>query len=105
MKVFCELGVRAFAALLILLSSVSVLAKPAPRSPPADRSAPSEIENPRALSGFFKALSEVKSGRRIEPVRVMHFGDSHVAADVLTAEIRRSLQGEFGYGGAGFIVP
>ena len=35
----------------------------------------------------------------------MHFGDSHVAADVLTAQIRRRFQEEFGDGGAGFIVP
>jgi len=35
----------------------------------------------------------------------MHFGDSHVAADVLTAEIRQRLQGKFGDGGAGYIVP
>ena len=35
----------------------------------------------------------------------MHFGDSHVAADVLTGEIRRNLQNQFGDGGAGYIVP
>jgi hypothetical protein len=29
---------------------------------------------------FFAALSQVRSSGKIEPVRVMHFGDSHVAA-------------------------
>ena len=29
----------------------------------------------------------------------MHFGDSHVAADVLTREIRDRFQNEFGDGG------
>lgn len=61
------------------------------------------IENPRALDSFFRALAAAKSRRRIEPVRVMHYGDSHTAADILTAEIRRSLQREFGDGGAGYM--
>ena len=61
------------------------------------------VENPAALERFFRSLSTVK--RRIEPVRIMHFGDSHTAADILTAEIRRKFQGEFGDGGAGYMVP
>jgi len=63
------------------------------------------IENAAALDKFFKALNEAKSLRRMEPVRIMHFGDSHVAADVLTREIRERLQNEFGDGGAGYMVP
>jgi lysophospholipase L1-like esterase len=63
------------------------------------------IENAPALDKFFKALNESKALRRMEPVRVMHFGDSHVAADVLTREIRERFQAEFGDGGAGYIVP
>ncbi len=63
------------------------------------------IENPSALANFFAALSQASSGRKIEPVRVLHFGDSHVAADVLTGEIRRDLQNQFGDGGAGYLVP
>lgn len=69
------------------------------------RNARSAIENPAALANFFTALSQVSSGRKIEPVRVLHFGDSHVAADVLTGEIRRNLQNQFGDGGAGYLVP
>jgi lysophospholipase L1-like esterase len=69
------------------------------------RSARTAIENPAALANFFAALSQLSSGRRIEPVRVLHFGDSHVAADVLTGEIRRNLQNKFGDGGAGYLVP
>jgi lysophospholipase L1-like esterase len=62
------------------------------------------IENPAALNSFFKALDAVKNGRRIEPVRVAHYGDSHTAADILTAEIRNRLQRDFGNGGPGYIV-
>ena len=35
----------------------------------------------------------------------MQFGDSHTAADILTAEIRRRFQEDFGDGGAGYMVP
>src|SRR5215471_3610669 len=69
------------------------------------RSQQSALENPSALANLFSALSQVRSGRRIEPVRVMHFGDSHVAADILTGEIRRNLQDQIGDGGACYIVP
>ncbi|HEX8846336.1 MAG TPA: GDSL-type esterase/lipase family protein [Pyrinomonadaceae bacterium] len=61
------------------------------------------IENAAALDKFFRSLSNVK--RRIEPVRIMHFGDSHTAADILTAQIRNSFQRDFGDGGAGYMVP
>jgi lysophospholipase L1-like esterase len=61
------------------------------------------IENAQALDPFFRSLTAAKSRRRIEPVRVMHYGDSHTAADILTAEIRRSLQRDFGDGGAGYM--
>src|ERR1043165_599057 len=61
------------------------------------------IENAAALDRFFKSLSSVK--RRIEPVRIMHFGDSHTAADILTAQIRNQFQRDFGDGGAGYMVP
>src|SRR5438128_1573256 len=63
------------------------------------------IENAAALQNFFRALADTRSGQRLEPVRIMHFGDSHTAADVLTADIRRHFQGDFGDGGAGWIVP
>ncbi len=71
----------------------------------ADEPPRSGIENPAALQNFFRALRDARSRQRLEPVRIMHFGDSHTAADVLTADIRRHLQGDFGDGGAGWIVP
>ncbi|MDQ2855247.1 MAG: GDSL-type esterase/lipase family protein, partial [Acidobacteriota bacterium] len=64
-----------------------------------------KIENAGALANFFRALRTSQSGQRLEPVRIMHFGDSHIAADILTAQIRRRFQEEFGDGGAGYIVP
>jgi lysophospholipase L1-like esterase len=61
------------------------------------------IENAAGLDPFFRSLMAISTGRRIEPVRIMHFGDSHTAADILTAEIRRSFQRDFGDGGAGLV--
>jgi len=91
------LSACAIAALIgLALAQDTNSSKRAPRS---------AIENPEALANFFAALSQVSSGRKIEPVRVLHFGDSHVAADVLTGEIRRNLQNQFGDGGPGYLVP
>jgi lysophospholipase L1-like esterase len=95
----------ALAMTLFILMSPLVVgqsrnAKPKPRALPANR-----IENAPALVNFFRALRASQSGRRLEPVRIMHFGDSHIAADILTAQIRRRFQEEFGDGGAGYIVP
>jgi lysophospholipase L1-like esterase len=63
------------------------------------------FENGEALAPFLDALEHLRTGRRREPVRILHFGDSHVAADILTAEIRKRFQNEYGNGGAGFILP
>lgn len=62
------------------------------------------VENAQALGTFFKALEELKSGRRLEPVRIAHYGDSHAAADLLTADIRHQFQRDFGDGGPGFVM-
>jgi len=69
------------------------------------KKAGSGVENAKELDHFYEALEQVKTGERLEPVRVIHFGDSHVAADVLTRSIRDHLQTDFGDGGPGFIVP
>ena len=52
---------------------------------------------------FFEALdqTQIKGSDRL--VRVLHYGDSHTAADVLTTAIRRALQTRFGDGGRGFV--
>ncbi|HEY6805062.1 MAG TPA: GDSL-type esterase/lipase family protein [Pyrinomonadaceae bacterium] len=72
---------------------------------PKNKTQRSGIENPSALRNFFAALNEASAKQRLEPVRIMHFGDSHVAADVLTRELREKFQADFGDGGSGFVVP
>jgi lysophospholipase L1-like esterase len=106
MRIVTTGGVRAACALALCLSfSLAILGQAEKlRSKPRPRIAKG-IENVAALANFFRALASSKSGRRLEPVRIMQFGDSHTAADILTAEIRRRFQQDFGDGGPGYIVP
>ena len=62
------------------------------------------VENPSGLDAFHRALRGLGTGER-QQVRVMHWGDSNVAADLWTLTTRRRLQHRFGDGGAGYLVP
>lgn len=62
------------------------------------------VVNGKALKSFHRALGELQSGTR-ERVRVYHFGDSNVAADMWTGSVRRTLQERFGNGGPGYLLP
>jgi lysophospholipase L1-like esterase len=67
-----------------------------------DRSAEMPIENPAAMVPFFEQLRRLKSGEVTGPLSILHYGDSHTAADELTGSVRTLLQGQFGDGGAGY---
>jgi lysophospholipase L1-like esterase len=54
------------------------------------------IENAGGLNSFYEALAAIREGRRTEPVRIAHYGDSHTAANILTAQIRRNFERDFG---------
>lgn len=57
----------------------------------------------KAMSKFYAALSDAAAGRGM--ARIMYFGDSHVASDLMTGRIRHNLQSRFGDGGVGFLLP
>jgi len=63
------------------------------------------IEDPsnQALSRFYESLTRTSQGEWVS--RIVHYGDSHVAADILTAALRRQLQLAFGDAGIGFVLP
>jgi lysophospholipase L1-like esterase len=66
------------------------------------------IENSPGLEPFFAALDALADPARAGVpgvVRVLHFGDSHVAADFWTGELRALLQARFGDAGAGYVMP
>lgn len=60
------------------------------------------VENPAALIPFFEQLYRLQEGQASGPVRILHYGDSHTAADEWTGEMRVKLQEKFGDGGAGY---
>ncbi len=62
------------------------------------------LRNPKILKPFFEKISKIqlsKSGK----INIVHIGDSHIQADLMTNVIRKKLQSEFGNGGRGFIFP
>jgi lysophospholipase L1-like esterase len=62
------------------------------------------IENAAALIPFYERLYRHQAGQWNGPVRILHYGDSHTAADEWTGELRSRLQMRFGDGGPGFTM-
>jgi len=58
-----------------------------------------------ALASFFRSLADLEAGRRADHVRVLHFGDSAIAADDISRTVRALMQERFGDGGIGFVLP
>jgi len=88
--------------------SYEVVVDPGP-PPPADRPPATATpidgdEDHEALGYFFAALADLDAGAADSIVRVMHWGDSTIAADGITGQVRRRLQERFGDGGPGFLA-
>jgi lysophospholipase L1-like esterase len=62
------------------------------------------LENAASLKHFYEALAKLDAGQSHDDVTVLHFGDSHTAADFETGPLRRALQTRFGDGGRGFVA-
>lgn len=58
--------------------------------------------NKEVLSSLFAKLEAARSGKR--PLRIMHYGDSQLEGDRITAYIRNKLQAQFGGTGPGLIA-
>ena len=56
------------------------------------------------LAPLFEQLMRLSSGQSRDPVHILHFGDSHTAADEWTGGLRGMFQERFGDGGSGFSV-
>jgi lysophospholipase L1-like esterase len=65
-------------------------------------SADTSLEQPGALAPVSEAFFRLNSGQTRDPVHVIHFGDSHTAADEWTGVLRDLFQQRFGNGGSGF---
>jgi len=60
------------------------------------------LQQPGALVPFFERLARIAPGPTPDPVHILHFGDSHTAADEWTGSLRELFQQRFGDGGSGF---
>lgn len=58
--------------------------------------------NPHALDKFFAKLSNITGENKI---RIMHYGDSQIEGDRITAYLRNKLQGRYGGYGMGLCSP
>ena len=60
------------------------------------------VDNAAALIPFFEQLYRHQRGEVAGPVHILHYGDSHTAADEWTGDLRTHFQEKFGDGGSGF---
>jgi lysophospholipase L1-like esterase len=61
------------------------------------------IEDPDGvMHNFYQTLRRADEGLGV--ARILHYGDSHVAADILTGALRGKLQRRFGDAGTGFVL-
>ncbi|MEO8594233.1 MAG: SGNH/GDSL hydrolase family protein [Candidatus Solibacter sp.] len=65
-------------------------------------SADKPFQQPGALVPFFEQLLRLGSAGAKTPVHIIHWGDSHTAADEWTGELRDQFRARFGDGGSGF---
>ena len=57
-----------------------------------------------ALLPFFNKLLKLEIGDTSQ-ISILHIGDSHIQADMLTREVRKNMQWRFGNAGRGLVFP
>ena len=62
------------------------------------------ITNTSAMKLFFQKLYQLEQEKKGR-VNIVHIGDSHIQADLMTGLIRKKLQERFGNAGCGFTFP
>lgn len=58
----------------------------------------------RALAGFFNALDRTRAKQPSAITRIVHYGDSIVASDLVSRTLRKKFQEQFGDAGHGFTL-
>lgn len=66
---------------------------------------PAVLPPARSLANFYAALSNLASGRRAQPVTILHLGDDHIAYDRFAGALREHLISRFGSAGRGVMMP
>lgn len=67
-------------------------------------SSSNKISNEKAIFKSLAALRNLEENKS-NKWRVLHIGDSHIQADIITAHLRKHFQNKFGNGGLGFVFP
>lgn len=62
------------------------------------------IQNPMAVASFLEKLYKLDKSHSGK-INIVHIGDSHIQADLMTNRVRESLQSVFGNAGRGLIFP
>lgn len=62
------------------------------------------VTNASALKLLFQKMYQLEQEKKGK-VNIVHIGDSHIQADLMTGLIRKKLQGRFGNAGCGFTFP
>ena len=61
--------------------------------------------NPDALLCFYEKLAQIKLPNSRQKINIVHVGDSHIQADLMTNVVRERLQAEYGNAGRGLVFP
>ncbi len=62
------------------------------------------VQNSNGITNFLTKLSELQK-TKIGKINIVHIGDSHIQADLMTDKIRKLFQTNFGNAGRGFVFP
>ncbi|WP_339887822.1 LysM peptidoglycan-binding domain-containing protein [uncultured Flavobacterium sp.] len=62
------------------------------------------IINDKAIGKSLQILDAIEN-KQFKKLRVVHIGDSHIQADIMTDYMRQNLQNKFGNAGLGFVFP
>lgn len=62
------------------------------------------IQNPKAIAQFLEKLNVLQKNH-LGKINIVHIGDSHIQADLMTNKVRKNLQNFFGNGGRGLVFP
>lgn len=63
-----------------------------------------DIQNTSALVAFYERLYQLEQTKQGN-LNIIHIGDSHIQADLFTAQMRNKMQDSFGNAGFGFTFP
>lgn len=93
---------RAYSLFVVLLFALGVKAQGPANHPMVVQ--PNVLSYADNLKPFFQLLYLLEK-KQVHQISVLHIGDSHIQADLLSRQVRIGLQGKFGNSGRGLVFP